>query len=65
MQRALLLSSGFLALFLTVGLARADQMKFNAVLAPGPGVTSSGKGTATAIEESIGEIAGIRGPRPV
>ena len=48
MQRALLLGAGFLALFLTVGLAQADQMKFNAVLAPGPGVTSSGKGAATA-----------------
>jgi hypothetical protein len=69
MQRALLLSSGFLALFLTVGIAQADQMKFNAVLAPGPGVTSSGKGTATATLDTAAktltwdvDYSGLSGP---
>lgn len=48
MHRTRWLSLGFLAVFLMWGTAQADQIKFKADLAPGPGVASSGKGTATA-----------------
>jgi hypothetical protein len=47
MRRLLLLSVGAIAFLLVCGAARADQFKFRADLAAGPGVTSSGKGTAT------------------
>lgn len=47
-MRLPLLSLGFLAVFLVFGIARADQIKFRADLAASPGVTSSGKGAATA-----------------
>jgi len=49
MRRALVTSFSLLvALFLSWEVAQADQMKFKAVLAAGPGITSSGKGMATA-----------------
>ena len=49
MRRARWLSFGFLAVFLVWGdAAQAEQINFKADLAPTPGVTSSGKGTATA-----------------
>jgi hypothetical protein len=69
MQRAFLLSLGFLALFLVAGVAQADQIKFKAVLAPGPGVTSSGKGAATASLDTASktltwdvDYSGLSGP---
>src|ERR1700756_190065 len=48
MRHARWLSVSFFAIFLVCGAAQADQLKFTADLAPGPGITSSGKGTATA-----------------
>jgi hypothetical protein len=42
------LSLGCFAIFLVCGPAHADQLKFTANLAPGPGIASSGKGAATA-----------------
>ena len=48
MRRARSLSFGFLAIFLIWSAARAEEVKFKADLAPGPGVASSGKGMATA-----------------
>jgi hypothetical protein len=48
MRRARWLSFGFLAVFLVWGAAQAEQINFRANLAPGPGITSSGKGMATA-----------------
>ena len=48
MRRASCFSLSFLTVFLLCAAARADQIRFKADLAPGPGVTSSGKGTATA-----------------
>lgn len=69
MRRALLLSSGFVALLLTVGHAQAEQMKFTSMLAPGPGVTSSGKGSATATLDTATKVltwdvdySGLSGP---
>jgi hypothetical protein len=69
MRRAFLLSLGFLALFLVAGVAQADQIKFKAVLAPGPGVTSSGKGAATASLDTASktltwdvDYSGLSGP---
>jgi len=69
MQRAFLLSLGFLALFLVAGVALADQIKFKAVLAPGPGVISSGKGAATASLDTASktltwdvDYSGLSGP---
>jgi len=69
MQRAFLLSLGFLALFLVAGVAQADQIKFKAVLAPGPGVISSGKGAATASLDTASktltwdvDYSGLSGP---
>ncbi len=47
MRRARWLSFGFVAAFLVWSAAQAEAIKFSANLAPGPGVTSSGKGTAT------------------
>jgi len=44
----LCLSLSFFAIFLVCGAAQADQLKFMANLAPGPGITSSSKGSATA-----------------
>lgn len=48
MRRGFLLGSGFLVLLLSIGLAQAEQVQFKASLAPASGVTSSGKGSATA-----------------
>ena len=48
MRRARWLSLGLLAVFLVWGAAQAEEIKFRADLAPASGVTSSGKGTATA-----------------
>jgi CHRD domain len=48
MRRAPWLSLGFLVVFLFWGVAQADQINFKASLAPAPGITSSGKGSATA-----------------
>jgi len=47
MRGAQWLSFGFLAVFLLCSTASAEQIRFKADLAAGPGVTSSGKGTAT------------------
>ena len=69
MRRAFLLSLGFLALFLVAAVAQADQIKFKAVLAPGPGVISSGKGAATASLDTASktltwdvDYSGLSGP---
>ena len=48
MRRARWLSFGFLAVFLVWSAAQAEQINFKADLAPAPGVSSSGKGAATA-----------------
>lgn len=48
MRRVLLQSLGFLALLLLWCNAQAEQLKFKADLAPGPGIASQGKGMATA-----------------
>lgn len=48
MRQARWLSSGILAVFLVWSAAQAEEIKFRADLAAGPGVASSGKGTATA-----------------
>jgi CHRD domain len=48
MRRARWLSLGFLAVFLVWSAAQAEQINFKADLAPAPGVSSSGKGAATA-----------------
>ena len=48
MRRLPLLTLAILAVFLACGVAQADQMKFKADLRAGPGVTSAGKGSATA-----------------
>jgi hypothetical protein len=47
MRRAGWLSFGFLAVVLVWSTAQAEQINFKADLAPAPGVSSSGKGTAT------------------
>jgi len=48
MRQAQWLSFSFFAVFLLCSTAWAEQIRFKADLAAGPGVTSSGKGTATA-----------------
>jgi CHRD domain len=48
MRRPPLLSLAVFAFSLTCGLAQAEQMKFKADLSAGPGITSAGKGAATA-----------------
>jgi CHRD domain len=48
MRRVHWLTLSFLAIFAICGAARAEQLKFKADLAAGPGITSSGKGAATA-----------------
>ena len=52
MRRAQWLSFGFIAVFLVWSAAQAEQINFKADLAPAPGVSSSGKGTATASLDS-------------
>ena len=48
MRQARWLSYAFLSVFLIWSTAQAEEIKFRADLAPGPGVASSGKGAATA-----------------
>jgi hypothetical protein len=48
MRRAGWVSLSLLTIFLVWGTAQAEQVKFRADLAPGPGIASSGKGMATA-----------------
>ena len=48
MRRALSLSLGFVAVLLVWGSAQAEQLRFKADLAAGPGIASQGKGMATA-----------------
>jgi hypothetical protein len=48
MRRARWLSFGFLAVFLVWSASQAEQINLKADLAPAPGVSSSGKGAATA-----------------
>jgi hypothetical protein len=48
MRQVQWLSFGFFAVFLLSSSASAEQVRFKADLAAGPGVTSSGKGAATA-----------------
>jgi hypothetical protein len=48
MRRARWPSLAFLAVFLVWSAAQAEQINFKADLAPAPGVSSSGKGAATA-----------------
>jgi CHRD domain len=62
-------SVGVLTVFLVWGSAQADQTKFKADLAPGPGVTSLGKGNATASFDSATksltwtvDYSGLNGP---
>jgi hypothetical protein len=69
MRRTPLLSLGFLAVFLVCGVAQADQVKFKADLSAGPGVTSAGKGAATASLDTATkmltwdvEYSGLSGP---
>jgi len=56
-------------LFVICGAARADQVKFRANLAAGPGITSAGKGAATATLDTATktltwdvEYSGLSGP---
>jgi CHRD domain len=68
MRRTGWLSLSF-AVFIVCGAARADQLKFKADLAAGPGITSSGKGAATASLDTATktltwsvEYSGLGGP---
>ena len=49
MHQARWLGCSFVAVFLIWSTAKAEEIKFRADLAAGPGITSSGKGTATAM----------------
>ena len=69
MRRAQWLSFGFLALLLLCNSARAEQIRFKADLAAPPGITSSGKGTATASLDTTTKLlswtvdySGLSGP---
>jgi CHRD domain len=69
MRRIHWLSLSFFTLFVICGAARADQVKFKADLAAGPGITSSGKGAATAMLDTAAktltwdvEYSGLSGP---
>ena len=69
MRHAQWLSLSFLAIVLVCGAAKADQLKFTAALAPGSGITSSGKGAATASLDTATktltwtvEYSGLSGP---
>ncbi len=69
MRHAQWLSVSFCAIFLLCGAAQADQLKFTADLAPGPGITSSGKGAVTASLDTATktltwtvEYSGLSGP---
>jgi len=63
------LSLSVFTLFVICGAARADQVKFRANLAAGPGITSAGKGAATATLDTATktltwdvEYSGLSGP---
>ena len=69
MRRAVSLSLGFVALLLVWGTAQAEQLRFKADLAPGPGIASQGKGMATASLDSATktltwtvDYSGLSGP---
>jgi len=63
------LSLSVFTVFVICGAARADQVKFRANLAAGPGITSAGKGAATATLDTATktltwdvEYSGLSGP---
>lgn len=69
MRRMHWLSLSVFTLFVICGAARADQVKFRANLAAGPGITSAGKGAATATLDTATktltwdvEYSGLSGP---
>jgi hypothetical protein len=69
MRRIHWLSLSVFTLFVICGAARADQVKFRANLAAGPGITSAGKGAATATLDTATktltwdvEYSGLSGP---
>lgn len=69
MRRIFLRGPIFFVVLLAAGLAHAEQMHFKAALAPGPGVTSSGKGSATATLDTTTKMltwdvdySGLSGP---
>ena len=69
MRRAGLVSLSLLAVFLVWGSAQAEQIRFRADLAPGPGIASSGKGIATASLDTTSktltwnvDYSGLSGP---
>ena len=69
MRRAGLVSLSLLAVFLVRGSAQAEQIRFRADLAPGPGIASSGKGIATASLDTTSktltwnvDYSGLSGP---
>ena len=69
MRRAGWVSLSLLAVFLVWGSAQAEQIRFKADLAPGPGITSSGKGMATASLDTTSktltwnvDYSGLSGP---
>jgi CHRD domain len=69
MRRAGLVSLSLLAVFLVWGSAQAEQIRFRADLAPGPGIASSGKGMATASLDTTSktltwnvDYSGLSGP---
>jgi hypothetical protein len=69
MRRAGWVSLSLLAVFLVWGSAQAQQIRFKADLAPGPGIASSGKGMATASLDTTSktltwnvDYSGLSGP---
>ena len=69
MPRLYWLGFGLFAIFAICGAARGEELKFKAELASGPGVVSSGKGTATATLDTATkalawdvEYSGLSGP---
>jgi hypothetical protein len=69
MRRAGWVSLSLLAVFLVSGSAQAEQIRFKADLAPGPGIASSGKGMATASLDTTSktltwnvDYSGLSGP---
>jgi hypothetical protein len=69
MRRAGWVSLSLLAVFLVWGSAQAEQIRFKADLAPGPGIASSGKGMATASLDTTSktltwnvDYSGLSGP---
>lgn len=64
-----MVSLSLLAVFLVRGSAQAEQIRFRADLAPGPGIASSGKGIATASLDTTSktltwnvDYSGLSGP---